>query len=674
MKSRKILSTVIAALMCANMLTACTITMEPVDTEETTADDEHELSISFGPEEDFYGFINGETIANSQIAFREGGTGTFYDVYNLVNDRVESIIDDVCEGSENYPENSGEAIIASVYSQYVNYNYSDPGEATAPLFEEAYQRIENVNTVDEYVQLMGEFYHDYGIDLFLVPSVSQNIVYDPDSYCVQLGFDEAPLGESLENYSTSYYLDIPEQGRTTLRYWGVEEEDSNTRVDNLVSMFVDIARNTDFDILEASYAEQVSAVQAYSFDEMDAMLSNIDLEAYLTACGATQMPDVIGVGDTNQLTTYNEYMVEENLQALKDYAKFSFVGSYSAYLPSSDDALRNALTTDPTSEVAIHDMAVRNIVVNYSEILGDLYTETYGDEAVVEGVQAMCDEIIEAYRGLINGADWISDEGRALLLTKLNNIEFKIGGRTPQGTYPEYDGILGANPMETEINLARIQAEIDMANINQSYDRMTFDMTAPTVNACYNTDNTVTIPYGIINAPFFDINASRATNLGGLGTVIAHEISHGFDSNCINWNSEGIFNPSWIPQSDLDALQVLMDATVEYYSNYTVMDVYHVDGELTLGENFADLGGVQAVLTLVNTPEEYRDLFANYAVNWCGVTNNESALSSLSHDVHSPDYIRVNAVVSSCDEFYEAYDVEEGDSMYVAPENRINRW
>ncbi|MCQ2515277.1 MAG: M13 family metallopeptidase [Saccharofermentans sp.] len=673
MKSHKFFATVLVACMCLSIVSGCTITTT-LESEETAATETQEISFNFTPGEDFYGYINGETIANSQIGFREGGTGTFYDVHNLVEDRIEGIIDDVCESSEIYPENSGEAIIASVYSQYVNYDYSNPGEATAPLFEEAYQRIENVNSVEEYVQLMGEFYRDYGITLFLVPSVSQNIVYDPNQYCVQLGFDQSPLGESLENYSTSYYLDIPEQGRTTLRYWGVEEEDTNTRVDNIVSMFVDIARNTDFDILEASYAEQISAVKVYTFDEMDAILSNIDLEMYFTACGATEMPDVIGIGDCNQFSTYNEYMTDENLQALKDYAKFNFVGSYSAYLPSSDDALRNALTTDPTSEVAIHDMAIRNITSNYSEIIGDLYTKTYGDEEIVEAVQSMCDEIIEAYRGLINGADWISDEGRALLLTKLNNIVFKIGGRTPLDIYPEYDGILGANPMATEINLARIQAEMDMANINQPYDRMTFGMTASTVNACYNTDNTVTIPYGIINAPFFDINASRATNLGGLGSVIAHEISHGFDSDCISWNSEGVYDPTWTPQSDLDALQVLMDATIEYYSNYTVMDVYYVDGELTLGENFADLGGVQAVLTLVKTPEEYRDLFTSYAINWCGVTNNESALSSLTNDVHSPDYIRVNAVVSSCDEFYEAYDVEEGDNMYVAPENRINRW
>ena len=196
------------------------------------------------------------------------------------------------------------------------------------------------------------------------------------------------------------------------------------------------------------------------------------------------------------------------------------------------------------------------------------------------------------------------------------------------------------------------------------------------MNACYQPSaNTITITAAITNAPFFDKDADYYTNLGGLGAVIAHEMGHAFDSNCILFNSKGEYDPSWIAQADMDALTERNEKAAKYFEdNFTVFGIYHVDGEQTLGENYADLGAMECIVSLTNTKEDRMKLFESFATIWCEICTDEAIINQVAYDPHSPAIIRVNAICSTLDAFYETYDVHEGDGMYIAPENRISRW
>ena len=152
-------------------------------------------------------------------------------------------------------------------------------------------------------------------------------------------------------------------------------------------------------------------------------------------------------------------------------------------------------------------------------------------------------------------------------------------------------------------------------------------------------------------------------------------MGHAFDSNCIVFDKNGVYDPDWIAPEDLNALNERNEKAVSYFEdNFTVFGVYHVNGEKTLGENYADLGGMECVTSLAKTEEDLEKIFENYAVIWCLKRVDATIVDLIAYDEHSPEVIRTNAILSTLDCFYEVYDVKEGDGMYVAPEKRISRW
>jgi len=196
------------------------------------------------------------------------------------------------------------------------------------------------------------------------------------------------------------------------------------------------------------------------------------------------------------------------------------------------------------------------------------------------------------------------------------------------------------------------------------------------INACYNpSTNNITITAAISSGTCFDLNWDYYTNLGNLGATIAHEMGHAFDSNCIVFDPYGVYNPSWIAAEDVEKLTERNAQAIDYFeNNFTVFGVYHVNGKKTLGENYADLGGMECLVLLTSNAEQRRRMFESYAASWCEKSVASSILTQLEYDEHSPAVIRVNAILASIDEFYDTYDVTPEDGMYIAPENRISRW
>ena len=215
-----------------------------------------------------------------------------------------------------------------------------------------------------------------------------------------------------------------------------------------------------------------------------------------------------------------------------------------------------------------------------------------------------------------------------------------------------------------------------IASLGDPVDRKKAGMRMQTLNACYSpSENNITITVAITNEPYFSAGADYYTNLGGLGSVIGHEMGHAFDSNCIVFDKNGVYNPAWIADVDMKKLLERNEKAASYFEdNFTVFGVYHVDGERTLGENYADLGGMECVTSLAGSEDDLKKIFENYATCWCCKKVDVAIIDQLAYDEHSPEVIRVNAILSTLDCFYDVYDVKEGDGMYIAPENRISRW
>ncbi|MGN1119666.1 MAG: M13 family metallopeptidase, partial [Oscillospiraceae bacterium] len=573
------------------------------------------------------------------------------------------------KGSESYPAGSAEQIIQAYYKQIMAY--SAPSENNSRIFADVLSRISAVASIEDYAAIMAEFMREYGLELFLLPRVDMN-PFKPDEYCTAIIGVSTFFGTNIEDMEKDPYSaeTIKETVQAYLTAFGANAEDADKRSDSVTLMLLGIADNTDIDALTAEdYYKHLVPV---STEELSGIFSAFDFEKTMRESGFDVLPDTWYIMDDKQLEAINETLCDENLQALKDFAAATFVMKFGQFLPDEYSGFRSRYFGE-LGDITDRD-AKESCCNMLADRIGEVYAKQYTDETTVAAAEKMCEEIRAAYYDLIQSADWLSEQTREQLCRKLNNLVFVIGSPEPKEITQADKALIADDLFATTLNFSK-QSWADMAaNIGKEYPKDLFGMPSTAVNACYNTNNTITIPLAILNPPFFDASRSDAQNLGALGSVIAHEMSHAFDSNCIDFDADGKYDPEWLPEADRLAFEEKMRLTEDYFSKYTIMEVYHVDGELTLGENFADLGGVECVLSMAKTDDEKRELLESYANIWCMLEDDSSALSGLRYDVHSPAMVRVNAVVASLDEYYELYDVTAQDGMYVAPEDRVSRW
>ncbi len=234
----------------------------------------------------------------------------------------------------------------------------------------------------------------------------------------------------------------------------------------------------------------------------------------------------------------------------------------------------------------------------------------------------------------------------------------------------------GGSLVENIINIYMDQSNRQFAKLNNPVDKGEWNMAAFTVNAYYNPlNNEIVFPAAILQEPFYSQDYSKEKNLGGIGAVIGHELTHAFDNTGAKFNEEGMLE-NWWTKSDYDEFTNRSQKVINYYSNIEVGDGQHVNGFLTVGENISDLGGVACVLDIAKKSDNpnLKELFENYATIWREISTKELKDYLLKNDPHSPKKVRVNGVLAQFEEFYETYNVEKGDKMYIKPEDRLVIW
>jgi len=319
------------------------------------------------------------------------------------------------------------------------------------------------------------------------------------------------------------------------------------------------------------------------------------------------------------------------------------------------------------------------------ELLGQLYVAKYFKPEAKERMNQMIVNLRKAFEIRIKGLEWMSPETKQKALAKLNAFTPKVG-------YPEkwknYDGlVINKDTYFQNLRNASVWGYNEMVNqLGKPVDRKRFGMTPPTVNAYYSpTLNEIVFPAGILQFPFFDPNADDAVNYGGIGAVIGHEMSHGFDDSGSQYDAAGNLK-NWWTAEDKAKFDTKTKALGEQFDAYTVLDTVHVIGKLTMGENIGDLGGLNAAYTAFKmtkqgqsnekidgfTPDQR--FFLAWAQVWRGNILPESAAQLIKTDPHSPGPYRTIGAPVNMDAWYEAFDVKPGDKLYKKPEDRIRMW
>ncbi len=319
------------------------------------------------------------------------------------------------------------------------------------------------------------------------------------------------------------------------------------------------------------------------------------------------------------------------------------------------------------------------------ELLGQLYVDKYFKPAAKQRMIALIENMVQTFDSRIQHLDWMSAETKIKALTKLHAIVKKIGypdkWKTYEGLEIKRDDFLG--------NMMRCNEWRYNDNINRlgkPIDKTEWGMTPPTVNAYYSPQkNEIVFPAAILRFPFFDFEADDAINYGGIAAVIGHEMTHGFDDQGRQFDADGNLH-DWWTRADADEFKKRADEVVDQYNGFVILDSLHVNGKLTLGENLADLGGLNiAYEAFKKTPQgkgnKKIDGFTpdqRFFLNWSQVWRNnilpEAAAQRIVTDPHSPGTFRSNAPLMNIDAFYKAFDVKEGDKMFKPKEKRTHIW
>ena len=647
-------------ILCGLMLCSCT-SEEEISTVDTYKDMDYTCeSAGIRLEDDFYGYTNFDFLWNSDIP---GNIGE-YSHASIVTEEVDMLLSEeileIGNSCEDFAMGSDSQKIRDFYLMYLDSGAREQ-EGIKPL-KKGIDAVEQAEDIDSFVAACGFLYREYGCTVLCYPSVSQDY-YESSKQILYLNqmdlfysreelVDTADCAENLQLLMASI-LEV--EGK----------EGYEKRAYEIVSMMLDIAESTS-DIRQMDISD---GYNPYTMEELQQLFTNMNVPAMCTAFGIENAESLV-LYDVEQAKKLNTYLTNESLPVWKDYAICRLLYDYSAYLPEKYQEVFK--TINQNYYMSPEEKAVWAVKKELSWELGNIYAEKYCDPETMEAVKELTESIKAAYYNVLVSTGQLNCEAREKLLLKLEKMTFLIG--YPDKPYHSSSQVCGGL-LESCISIRSCDVLENLALYETETNMERWYMTPWTFNAVYDTtNNTITIPSALFYEPFFDKDADYYTNLGGLGTIIAHEMTHAFDEEGIQFDEKGCYNPDWTGLEDEKRIEQLKANATDYFGNYKIMNLYSIDGELTVNENIADTGALYVIASMTDNKEELKKIFKNYGIIWGTLSYDTDAVDSLFEDVHSPAEIRVNGVLSATDQFYFAYDITKEDGMYIKKEERLRVW
>lgn len=641
--------------------------------------------------EDYYEAVNGDFLTTIEIAPDEREWNQFYALNKESEDQITGIIKELAGKRSTLKIGSEEQKIVDLYKCILDKeSRKKAGLGDLSLYTDA---IQNASTIQEYAEVLSYIGHE--IEFWsLIPFAGDTDMADSTKYAWYVLSSELGPGKELFEDETQKTLMDQYQNYIArlLELGGLGQASSEIVAADIFAFQKDLA-SAALPLSENGNPDMV--YNPYTADELQNLFSNIHVAPILEKAGISDRGVYI-VMDENLEKKVNEYLQEAYLPLLKNYSIFCLLNDFAKYLtPDIQQAKMDweRMLYGYQEDLSAERDAYFRLNETFGFELGRLYTERYFSENDKENIITMIDSIIDVYKGKIQNLDWMSEETKKSAMQKLNTMTLKIGypDKWPDNyrngkVIPVSENGCLINNM---IRLNRAKAETLREKFSSdTVDRDAWDNSMPPqiVNAYYNPfANEIVFPAGILQSPFYSKDASLEKNLGGIGTVIAHEVSHAFDNNGSLYDENGNYSDWWTTQ-DKASFQKRTDAVVEYYNKYEGMPGRKVNGAQTLGENIADLAGVSCVTDVLlkdcgsegitdTVRERLQNLYQSYAKIWVQKRRDEYAVYMLNTDPHAPAKVRVNAVLSSTDGFYLAYpELKKGMGMYQTPENRVKIW
>ena len=689
---KKINRFLLLSAVSAGLFTACDDDNKKVEEKD---DQVHGINLAYmdtttTPNEDFFRYVNGTWLDSTEIPDDRTRWGSFDELRQRTDEDALALLKKEAES---------ESLDGS----------TDPGKAVflyKSIMDTVTRNKQGVEPVKPYLAK---------IDAIETKEDLQNFLVEMSEYG-SAGFFSFGVGADSKNSDmNAAYLNPSGLGLPERDYYLTQDSDSKDKREKYKAYITDMLQYIDYSEEEASKAaetilefetklaeprldkvERRDARKTYNpmtVAELQKTVPAMKWKEYFDGIGAKQLDTVI-VSQPGYMKALQDILAENSVEEWKTYLKWDLFNSAAPSLTTDlereswefySKTLGGAKEQRPRDERALG--SVNGIL---GEALGKLYVEKHFPPQAKEKAQEMVSNILKAYENRINNLSWMSEDTKKKALEKLNTFNVKIG-------YPDewkdYSDLEISNPadggsyFQNMLNAQKWRVAENMADLGEPVDKTEWFMSPQTVNAYYNPRyNEIVFPAAILQPPFYDYEADAAVNYGGIGAVIGHEISHGFDDSGARFDAEGNLN-NWWTDSDLEQFEGLGNDLAEQYSAIEVMDSVYINGKFTLGENIGDLGGVNAAYDGLQlhlkdnenpgkidgfTPEQR--FFLSWATVWRTKMRDEALRNRIKTDSHSPGMYRAYVPLQNIDAWYDAFAIEEGDAMYVKPEERVRIW
>lgn len=637
------------------------------------------------PQDDFFSYVNGNWVKTTQIPSDKANWGSFNALRENVDDASLDILNKIL--TENYPAGSEGQKIQNLYASFMDTAKRN-ADGLAPIKGDLAKidAIKNLNDLQKYLleatRLGDNSFYGWraGADM---KNSNMNAVY--------LGGPDLGLGRD-------YYQKVNDANTKTLGQY-------QTYIGKLFGILgyknsAQTAQNVvDFEKQLANYLltleQNRDANLRYNpknVSELSGLVKNVDLAKYLKEAGVNT--DRVIIGELKYYQNMDQFITQKNLPLLKDYLKYHLINGNASNLDEGLEQIRfDFYAKDLQGQKEQRPMNKRGLtLVNtvLGEAFGKLYVDKYFTPEAKQQMETYIDYLLKSFKSHIANIDWMSPETKVKAQEKLSKFTVKIAYPDKWKDYSQLkveSPKQGASLYSNLQNVSAWQYQRSLDKVGKPVDKTEWGMSPQTVNAYYSgSNNEIVFPAAILQPPFYNPKADAAVNFGGIGAVIGHEISHGFDDSGSRFDGDGNLN-NWWTDADRKNFDAKVGQLAAQYSGYEPVKGSFVNGKFTSGENIGDLGGVavaydalQMYLKDKGNPGKIsgftqdQRFFMSWATVWRTKATDQYMINQVKTDPHSPGMFRAFGPLVNQDSFIKAFDIKPGDKMYKAPEDRIKIW
>ena len=654
----------------------------------------HGLNLKFmdttvRPQDDFYNYVNGTWMKQTKIPADRSRWGSFDELRKKTDQNTLKVLNEA-QKDQQYKAGSDERKALDYFASIMDtVSRNKAGLKPLKPYLEQINKIKTKQDVAKFMQenepVLSSAFFGIGVHADMKDS-NKNVLY---VYPSGAGLPERDYYVADDKDSKKIREQYKAHIGKMLKFLGKSDAEIARAQDHILKIETDLAKAK---LTKEERRKPENTYNPMSVNDLQKLMPDFDIKAYLKALNINV--DSVVVSQPGYMKEFDKVFKNQPIEAIKDYLTWNTfrgaAGRLSTEISNANWEFYGKTLDGQPKRKALDERALSTVNWSIGEAVGKIYVKKYFPPEAKQKAKEMITYLQKAYKQRIHNLPWMSDETKKKAIHKVESLQIKIGYPDKWKDYSQLtikSPKNGGTYFDNSLAVSRWHFNDNIAKLKKPVDKTEWGMAPQIVNAYYNPSyNEIVFPAAILQPPFYDYRADEAVNYGGMGAVIGHEISHGFDDQGAKFNAEGNFE-NWWTKKDFEQFNQLVKKLADQYSKIEVLPGVFINGQFTSGENIGDLGGVNAALTALKlyykdhqkpdkiqgfTPEQR--FFMSWATIWRTKSREEALKKQIKTDPHSPGQVRAVQPLRNVDAFYKAFNIKKGDKMYMNPDERVKIW